>query len=72
MVKNPLASAGGIRDMNSIPGSGRFPGGGQPIPVFLSGESHRQRSLASYSPGGRKDSDTIEQLNNDDLSGYQP
>ena len=24
------------------------------IPVFLPGESHGQRSLASYSPGGRK------------------
>ena len=28
MVKNPLASAGDIRDMGSIPGSGRSPGGG--------------------------------------------
>ena len=29
----------------------------QPIPVFLSGEAHRQRSLAGYSPWGRKESD---------------
>ena len=28
VVKNPPASAGDIRDMGSIPGSGRFPGGG--------------------------------------------
>ena len=28
MVKNPLASAGDVRDMGSIPGSGRFLGGG--------------------------------------------
>ena len=28
MVENPPASAGDIRDMGSIPGSGRFPGGG--------------------------------------------
>ena len=28
MVKNSAASAGDIRDMSSIPGSGRFPGGG--------------------------------------------
>ena len=27
MVKNPLANAGDIRDVGSIPGSGRFPGG---------------------------------------------
>ena len=28
VVKNPAASAGGIRDVGSIPGSGRSPGGG--------------------------------------------
>ena len=28
VVKNPPAYAGDIRDMSSIPGSGRFPGGG--------------------------------------------
>ena len=28
MVKNPTAEAGDIRDIGSIPGSGRFPGGG--------------------------------------------
>ena len=31
-------------------------------PVFLSREFHVQRSLAGYSPWGRKESDTIEQL----------
>ena len=31
----------------------------QPTPVFLPGESHAQRSLAGYSPWGRKESDTI-------------
>ena len=36
----------------------------QPIPVFLPGESHGQRSLAGYSPGGHKESDMTEQLNN--------
>ena len=30
----------------------------QPTPVFLPGKSHRQRSLAVYSPRGRKESDT--------------
>ena len=29
----------------------------QPTPVLLPGESHRQRSLASYSPWGHKESD---------------
>ena len=28
MVKNPPANAGDTRDVGSIPGSGRFPGGG--------------------------------------------
>ena len=32
----------------------------QPAPVFLPGESHGQRSLAGYSPWGRKESDTTE------------
>ena len=34
----------------------------QPTPVFLPEESHGQRSLAGYSPRGRKESDTTEQL----------
>ena len=50
VVKNLPASAGNIKDMGSIPGSGgRSPGGGQPTPVFLPGESHSQRSLVGYS-----------------------
>ena len=32
----------------------------QPTPVFLPGESHEQRSLADYSPWGRKELDTTE------------
>ena len=34
----------------------------QPISVFLPGESHGQRSLAGYSPWGRKKSDTTEHI----------
>ena len=34
----------------------------QPIPVFLPGKSHGQKSLAGYSPWGRKESDTTERL----------
>ena len=36
----------------------------QPTPVFLPGKSHGQRSLAGYSPWGRKESDTTERANN--------
>ena len=51
-----LANAGDTREASSISGSGRFPWRGkwQPTPVFLPGESHGQRSLAGYSPWGRK------------------
>ena len=35
----------------------------QPTPIFLPGEFHGERSLVGYSPRGRKESDTTEQLN---------
>ena len=66
MVKNLPANAGDIRDLGSIPGSGRSPGRGhgmwawQPTPVFLAGESHGQRGLAGYSLWGHKPSDATE------------
>ena len=64
VVKNLPVSAGDIRDMGSIPGSGRFPWrrAGQPTLVFLPGESHGQRSLSGYSPWGGKELDTTEPL----------
>ena len=45
-----------------IPGMGGFPGGGkwQPIPLFLPGNFHGQRSLAGYSPWSLKESDTTD------------
>ena len=45
MVKNPPANAGDIRDTGSIPGLGRYPGGGH----------------VGYSPWGHKESDTTEE-----------
>ena len=46
-LKNLSANAGDIRDAGWLPGSGRSPWGRawQPSPVFLPGESVRQRSL---------------------------
>ena len=41
-------------DPGLIPGLGRSPGGGQPTPVFLPGESHGHRSLAGYRLWGRR------------------
>ena len=60
MVKNPPANAGDIRDVGSIPGSGRFPWKRrwQPTPVFLLEESHEQKSLAGYDPSGHKELNT--------------
>ena len=59
MVKNLPANTGDLRDMGSIPQSGRIPcrRAWQPTPVFLSGESHGQRSLVSYNPLGCKELD---------------
>ena len=47
-----------------IPGSGKSPGEGvrQPTPVFLPGELHGQRSLAGFSPWGRRELDRTERL----------
>ena len=58
--KNPPATAGDIRDMGSIPESGRpsGEGHGNPDQYSLPGESHGQRSLASYSSWGHKESNT--------------
>jgi len=52
VVKNLFDNAGGVRDMGSIPGLERCPGGGhgQPTPIFLPGESHGQRSLVDHGP----------------------
>ena len=52
-----LPSACNAGDPGSIPGSGRE---WLPIPVFLPGEFHGQRSLAGYSPWGHKKLDTTE------------
>ena len=43
VIKNPPANAG---DSGSVPGLGGSPreGNGNPTPVFLPGESHRQRN----------------------------
>ena len=50
-------------DLGSIPGSGGTPGEGNGNPLQYSClEFHGQRSLVGYSPQGRKQSDTTEQL----------
>ena len=60
-VKESACNTG---DPGSIPGLGRSPGegNGKPTPVSLPGKSHGHRSLVGYSPWGRKESGTTEQL----------
>ena len=63
MVRNLPANAGDMRYgfdiwVGKIPWRRKW----QPIPVFLSGESHGQRSLAGYSPWGCKESGMTERL----------
>ena len=62
MVKN--ISACNVRDTGLILWVGKIPWNRkwQPIPVFLSGKYHGQRSLESYSPRDCKESDMTEQL----------
>ena len=63
MGKNPPANAGNPRDRGLIPGLGRFPGVGNGNPLQYSCLCPiGQRSLASYSPWGCKESDTTERL----------
>ena len=63
----PCGSAGkestcNAGDLGSIPGLGRSPGGGRGNPLQYSclENLHGQRSLAGYSPWGRKELDMTE------------
>ena len=50
VAKNPPANAGDSGDLGSIPESVRSTGRGHgnPLPIFLPGKFHEQRSLAGY------------------------
>ena len=62
--KESACNTGDSGDADLTPGLGRSPGGGHgnPLQYSFPGESHGQRSLAGYSPEGRKESDTTERL----------
>ena len=57
VVKNPSASAGDLRDADSIPGSGKSPEGGHGNPLQYSCLENPlgQRKLVGYHPRGRKE-----------------
>ena len=46
MVKNPPANAGDVRDMGSVPGVGRSPGGGHGNPLQYSSLENRMDRAA--------------------------
>ena len=56
VVKNLPANVGDARDLGSIPGLGRSPGGGHGYPLQYSclENPHGQRCLVGYSPWGCK------------------
>ena len=63
VVKNLPANAGDLRDVGSIPRSGRSPGGGKGNPLqnsCLENSMDRGRSLVGYSPWGHKELDITE------------
>ena len=64
IVKNTPANAADIKDVGSVPGVGRSPGGGHGYPLQYSclENPHGQRSLVDYSPWGHKESDMTERL----------
>ena len=55
MGKNPSANAG---DVDSVPGSGRSPGGGNGNALCLPGKCHGQRSLGGLQSMRIQESDT--------------
>ena len=63
-VKNPPASAGGVRDAGSIPGSGGSPGkgNGNPLHILTWKIPWTEEPGRLYSPWGCKESDATEQL----------
>ena len=63
-------SACNAEALGSIPGLGRWPGGGHGNLLQYSclENPHRQRSLADYSPWGCQESDTTERLSTEQHS----
>ena len=62
VVKNPAANAGDIRDVGSIPGSGRSPeeGNGNPLQYSCLENPMDRGTWGAIVHGGHKESDTAE------------
>ena len=61
--KEPSANAGDTGDVGSIPGSGRYPGGGNGNPLQYSCLENPRDRAAWQAPYGCKDLDMTERLN---------
>ena len=64
MIKNLPTNAGDIRDVGSIPESGRSPAGrnGKPLQYSFLENSHGQKSLVGYSLYSLKELDMTEAI----------
>ena len=62
MTKNPAVKCRSYKRHGFNPWVRKIPRrrAWQPTPVFLPGDSHRQRRLAGHSPWGHKESDATE------------
>ena len=69
VVENPLANAEDVRDVGSIPGLGRSPGGGHGNSLHYSclENPHGQRSLVDNSPRCHKELDTAKLLSTEHI-----
>ena len=67
VVKTLPANAGDMRDVGSVPGRGRSPGGGRGNPLQCSclESPNGQGSLVGCSPWGRQELDTTETTEQD-------
>ena len=69
VVKNPSANAGDIRDVGSIPGLGRSPGGGHGNPLQYSCLENPMDSGAWWATvHGVTETDTTEQLSTQNVN----
>ena len=61
VVKNPPANAGDVRDVGSVPGSGRSPGGGNGNPLqYSSWRIPLTEEASGPQATGSQESDTTE------------
>ena len=73
VVENPPTNAGDTGDLGSIPGWGRFLGGGNgsPLQCYRLGNPVDRGAWRAAVPGVVKESDTTQRLNNDNKDAWR-